>query len=205
MIKNYVTRGHIFYHCGILAIAKWLTLSEKEAMGIKKTYVQQLHYDGEKYTKGAVVDLYEKYGICCDVPFKLFPETKELVTREWAGKDGRDVYIPKNIPLAAYDIDVECMYKGTDDKMRDNIEAFLKFMYGRNGGATGGRLAVYDEYTKIGRKDIHLKEVGEDIYYDVDYDDEQFAKFKITLTVEDPSTEVTVITEDGKVTDLKFD
>ena len=89
--------------------------------------------------------------------------------------------------------------------MRGNIEAFLKFMYGRNGGATGGRLAVYDEYTKTGRKDIHLKEVGDDIYYDVDYDDEQFAKFKITLTVEDPSTDVVPVVSSGKVTDLNFD
>lgn len=188
----------------ILAIAKCLTLSEKEAMGIKKTYVQQLHYDGEKYTKGEVVDLYETYGICCDIPFKLFPETKELVTREWAGEDGRDVYIPKKIPLASYEIDVECMYKGSEDKMREDIGAFLKYMYGRNEEAAGSRLAVYDEYTKTGRKDIHLKEVSEDIYYDVDYDDEQFAKFKLKLVVEDPATDVTPVVTSNKVTDLKF-
>lgn len=173
-------------------------------MGIKKTYVQQLSYDGEKYTKSAVIDLYEKYSIVCDVPFKLFPETKELVTREWAGEDGRDVYIPRSIPLAAYDIDVECTYKGTDSKMRENIESFLKLMYGRNDGAVGGRLAIYDEYTRLGRKDIHLREVSEDMYYNVDYDDEQCAKFKIKLTVEDPSTDVSIVMSGEEVTDLKF-
>ena len=77
-------------------------------------------------------------------------------------------------------------------------------MYGRNDGAIGGRLAVYDEYTKLGRKDIHLTEVSEDIYYDVDYDDEQCAKFKIKLTVEDPSTDVLPVEVSGKVTDLNF-
>lgn len=204
MIKNYPISSYIFYMCHVFAAGKCLTLSEKEAMGINKTYVQQLCYDGEKYVKGTVVDLFEKFRIYCDVPFKLFPETKELVTREWPGEDGRDVYIPKKIPLASYDMDVECMYKGDDKKMRDNIESFLKYMYGRNDGAIGGRLAVYDEYTKLGRKDIHLTEVSEDIYYDVDYDDEQCAKFKIKLTVEDPSTDVLPVEVSGKVTDLNF-
>ena len=86
-------------------------------MGLRKTYIQQLHFDGENYTKSEVIDLMEKWGIYCDVPFKLFPEAKELPYRDWAGEDGRDVYVPKKIPLAAYELEVEVTYKGEDGKM----------------------------------------------------------------------------------------
>ena len=173
-------------------------------MGLRNTYIQQLHFDGETYTKGEVVNLTEKWGIYCDVPFKLFPEAKELAVRDWAGEDGRDVYIPKKIPLAAYELEVEVTYKGEDAKMRDNIEAFIKFIYGRNDGAVGGRLAIYDEYTGIGRKDIHVTSIDNDIYYDVDYDDEQCAKFNVKFQVEDPATDVKPSVSGNKVNDLIF-
>lgn len=173
-------------------------------MGLRNTYIQQLHFDGETYTKGEVVNLTEKWGIYCDVPFKLFPEAKELAVRDWAGEDGRDVYIPKKIPLAAYELEVEVTYKGEDAKMRDNIEAFIKFIYGRNDGAVGGRLAIYDEYTGIGRKDIHVTSIDNDIYYDVDYDDEQCAKFNVKFQVEDPATDVKPSVSENKVNDLIF-
>ena len=173
-------------------------------MGLRKTYIQQLHFDGENYTKSEVVDLTEQWGIYCDVPFKLFPEAKELPYRDWAGEDGRDVYVPKKIPLAAYELEVEATYKGEDGKMRKNIEAFIKFIYGRNLNAVGGSLAIYDDYTGIGRKDIHVLSIDNDIYYDVDYDDEQCAKFNIKFQVEDPSTDVELVISENKVSDLKF-
>lgn len=156
------------------------------------------------YTKSEVVNLTEKWGIYCDVPFKLFPEAKELAARDWPGMDGRDIYIPDKIPLASYELEVDVIYRGDDDRMRENISSFIKFIYGRNIGAIGGRLALYDEYLGIGRKDLHVLSIDNEIYYDVDYDDEQCAKFKIKFKVEDPTTDLSPSVVDGKINDLKF-
>ena len=88
--------------------------------------------------------------------------------------------------------------------MRENIEAFIKFIYSRNLKADGGSIDIYDDYTGIRRKDIHVLSIDNDFYSDVDYDDEQCAKFNIKFQVEDPSTDVEPSISENKVSDLKF-
>ena len=73
-----------------------------------------------------------------------------------------------------------------------------------NSYTVGGSLAIYDDYTGIGRKDIHVLSIDNDFYYDVDYDDEQCAKFNIKFQVEDPTTDVEPFISGNKVSDLKF-
>lgn len=160
-------------------------------MEIKKAYIQQLSFDGKSYTKGVVVDLLSAFNIACsEFPFKLLPEPKDLPIRDWAGEDGRDVYIPKNIPMKNYDIEVEFLYKGTEDKIHKDVADFINFIYGRNDGAIGGRLAIYDDYTKIGRKDVHVISIDNDVYSCDNYDPDAIATFKVKFSVEDPITNV---------------
>lgn len=174
-------------------------------MQIKRTYIQQVGFDGQTYTKGKLVDTMDDFKIhCSEFPFKLFPEAKELPTRDWAGEDGRDVYVPTTIPLASYEIEVEFIYRGDDGTMRKDIGDFLSFLYGRNDGAVGARLFIYDEQTEIGRKDVRVLSVDPEIYYDVDYDDEQVAKFKVKFSVEDPSTDVVPGIVSEKVVELNI-
>ena len=161
-------------------------------MSIKRVYVQQLNFDGKTYKKGAVVDLLSAFKIAVkEFPFKKNPEAKDLAARDWPGEDGRDVYIPDVIPMKNYDIEVEFLYKGTEQSISDDISNFIDFIYGHNTNAVGGRLAIYDEYTKMGRKDIHVLSVDNDVYVYGDSDPDAVASFKVKFGVEDPTTDVT--------------
>lgn len=156
------------------------------------TYVQQISFDGLEYTRGSVVDLLSEFNIVCqEFPFKKNPKSKDLPTRDWAGEDGLDVYIPKQLPVKHYDIEVTFLYKGTEAAIRTDLNRFLDFLYGRNDGAIGSRLAIYNEHTGIGRKDVVVAEVENEIFYLTDCDPDAVAKFKIKFTVYDPTTEVT--------------
>ena len=162
-----------------------------------KTYVQQISFDGLTYTQGSVVDLLSTFNVVCqEFPFKKNPKPKYLPTRDWAGEDGLDVYIPDTLPVKHYDVEVTFLYKGTDVAMRTDINNFIDFLYGRIKGnnsdtVKSGRLAIYNEHTGIGRKDIVVNEVENEIFYLTDSDPDAVAKFKIKFTVYDPTTEVT--------------
>lgn len=160
-------------------------------MKIYRTYIQQSYFDGINYQKGEVVDIYKEFNVVCQsFPFVMYPEPKELATRDWGGADGRDVYVPNRIPLKHYDLEATFLYKGTQESMRKDISAFISFLYGRNKGAVGGRLFVYNEYVAMGRKDIFVSNVGNDVYDYSDCDPDAVAVFKVKFSVEDPSTEI---------------
>lgn len=160
-------------------------------MGLCKTYMQQLSFNGTTYTKGSVVDLLETYNIGCEnFPFKVMPEAKELPKRDFPDENGVEVFAPTQMPLKDYEIDVIFIYKGNESSMRSDVQNFLNFLYGRNNGAVGSTFAIYDEHVKIGRKDVRVKRVGNEFFYNEDYDDEKQAGFKVTFNVDDPATDV---------------
>lgn len=160
------------------------------------TYIQQLHFDGTTYMKGSVVDLLDKFKlVAMDFPFKKNPKPKDLPTRDWAGSDGVDVYVPDQIPMKEYEIEVTFLYVGTELSIRTDISNFIDFIYGRSKGAIAdivksGRLAVYNEYTGLGRKDIVVSHVEPDLF-EVSDDPDAIAKFNVKFMVYDPTTEVT--------------
>ena len=159
---------------------------------IYRTYIQQLYFDGKSYTKGPIVDLLEKFNIVCtSFPFKRLPEAKELPSRDWSGEDGRDVYIPKTIPMKHYELEAVFLYKGTESTISKDLSDFIEFIYGRNRNAIGGRLLVYDEYVGMGRIDVHVQSVNNEIYDCDDTDIDAIASFKVKFIVENPTTEVT--------------
>ncbi len=163
------------------------------------TYIQQLNFDGTTYTKGSVVDLLDKFNIVAmDFPFKKNPKPKDLPTRDWAGSDGVDVYVPDQIPIKNYEIDVVFLYVGTEGTIRTDIGNFIDFIYGRSKGAAGdtvqsGRLAIYNEYTEMGRKDIVVTDVDNELF-EISNDPDAVAKFKVKFSVNDPTTPVTTTT-----------
>lgn len=182
-------------------------------MAVYNTYVQQISFDGTTYTKGTVVDLLETFNIISqDFPFKKNPKPKDLPTRDWAGADGLDVYVPEEIPMKSYDIDVTFLYVGTEPNIRTDISNFLDYIYGRvgaNGAFKSGRLCIYNEHVGMGRKDIVVSDVDNEIFYCSEYDSDAVAKFKVKFTVYDPTTDVTPTygTYDGeqRCTELNFD
>ena len=174
-----------------------------------RTYIQQLSLIDNNYTKGDVVDLLETFKIGCEnFPYKNYPEAKDLPTHDWPGEDGIDVFVPDTIPMKDYELEVTFIYSGTEQDMRTDIDNFVKFLYGRNSGAVGARLAIFDEHVGLGRKDVRVKKVGNDFFYDEDWDDDKLAGFKVTFHVDDPTTEVvpTYAVRDGErvAVDLTF-
>ena len=166
-------------------------------MAVYNTYIEQLSFDGNTYSGGAVIDLLRTFNIICqEFPFKKNPKPKDLPTRDWAGSDGLDVYIPKTLPMKHYDVDVDFLYVGTEENIRTDISNFIDFIYGRKKGnendtVKSGRLAIYNEHVGMGRKDVVVSDVDNEIFYCSDEDPDAVAKFKVRFTVYDPTTEVT--------------
>ena len=188
-------------------------------MATNNTYIQQIRYDGNEYTKGTVVDLLQAFNIICkDFPFVKNPKSKELPSHNWHDEDGVDVYIPAKIPLEEYDMEVSFIYtcvedssiQERDEKMRIDISNFIDFLYGRvkgnpNDSFSSGRLAIYNEYVGMGRKDVYVKEVKNEIYEKTESDPDAVAVFNVKFAVCDPSTEVRPIKDNHSiVNDLFF-
>lgn len=187
------------------------------------TYIQQIKPNGSSYSKGSVVNLLTKYNIACqEFPFKKHPKIKELATNDWFDEDGLEVYMPDTPKVSHYDIDVTFLCKGVatgtgvsartaEQNLRDNVGAFIDFLRGRAKGAStdtvqSARLAIYDEYVGMGRKDVVATEIDNQLFYIRDTAVDALAQFKVKFTVYDPVTEVTPVTAQGSdiVTDLYF-
>lgn len=166
-------------------------------MAVYNTYIEQLSFDGNTYSVGEVIDLLKTFNIICqEFPFKKNPKPKDLPTRDWAGEDGLDVYVPEKLPMKHYDVDVDFLYVGTEENIRTDISNFIDFIYGRKKGnendtVQSGRLAIYNEHVGMGRKDVVVSDVDNEIFYCSDEDPDAVAKFKVRFTVYDPTTEVT--------------
>lgn len=172
----------------------------------QKTYIQQTYYDGSSYTKGPVVDIEAEFGcVATDFPLLVGEDMVEVVSREWAGEDGRDVYMPVHPAMKSYDATATFMFKGTEDTLRTNISQFIKYVTGHNKDAVGAMLFIYNVYTQNGRKDVHVTKINPDMYYNEGYDDEKSASIEITFTIEDPSTDVVPVLVNNVVTDLRHE
>jgi len=135
-----------------------------------------------------VVDTLSNWGIVCkDFPFKLYGEAKELPSRDWKDEDGDDEYIPKELKIAAYEIDVEFVYKGDMNTANTKIRGFLDYLTGR--GGTGAELKVYDTYTKIGRQSVRYASVDDDIFFRQEGGNDVVV-FVVTFKVNDPLTDI---------------
>jgi hypothetical protein len=169
-------------------------------MAVHKLYIQQTNFDGIDYTKGTPIDTLAKYSVVCrEFPFKLFPEAKDVVSKSYKDSHGADAYIPAVNKIKDYDIEVQFLYVGVHNNMRTDIGNFIKFLNGMNGGndqnAVGARLAIYDQYTQTGRKDIRYVTSDFGTYWDSpDCDTEAIADFKVKFHVYDPVTDVTTTT-----------
>ena len=190
---------------------KRINLPKTKRMSVAKTYIQQIKFNGTTYSKGSVVDLKEAFNIVCqDFPFKKNPKSKDLPSRDWYDEDGLDVYVPNTLPIKHYDLDVVFLYAGLKANIRSDISKFIDFVYGREKGSISdsvrsARLAVYNDYVDMGRKDIIVSEVENEILYLSDRDPDAIAKFKVKFTVYDPTTVVTPVTNSlGDVIELGF-
>lgn len=140
----------------------------------------------------SVVDTFDRWGIVCkSFPFKLYGEAKELPKYDWKDEDGDDEYVPDELPIAAYEVEVEFVYKGEVNTANTNVKDFLDYLTGRDG--TGAELAVYDTYTMIGRQKVRFVSVDEDVFYRQEGGCDVVV-FSVTFKVNDPVTDIILAT-----------
>jgi hypothetical protein len=87
------------------------------------------------------------------------------------------------------------------------LKSFIDFIYGRVNIVNGQKvainptknvvLAVYDEYTEVGRRGVYVKSVDDDIFLYDDSDTEAVGIFKVKFRVTDPVTDVTLTVAGG--------
>lgn len=176
-------------------------------MEVPRLYIQQLIYDGTTYVQGSVIDVLSQWNVgVTEFPFVIFPESKDVASRDWKGTDGVESYIPTGpLPVKDYDLEVKFLYSGTKESIKNDLSGFINFLYGR--GSVGqvanvgcGRLAIYDEHVAIGRKDVRVVSISPDLYWNEDCDDETIATFTIKFHVDDPITDVSLVKTGNVVT-----
>lgn len=146
-----------------------------------------------------VVDTLDNWGIACkEFPFTLYGEAKELPSYDWKDEDGEDEYIPNELKIASYELEVEFAYKGEVNSANVNIKGFLDYLTGR--GGTGAELMVYDTYTKIGRQRVRYVSVSEDIFWRQEEGGDVFT-FSVTFKINDPVTDI-ILEKDEQVDSL---
>jgi hypothetical protein len=74
--------------------------------------------------------------------------------------------------------------------MQSDLKGFIEFLYGKNSGGAPV-LAVYDEYTKTGRRGITVLEVDNELLAYDDQNSEVIGQFKVKFRVADPVTRMT--------------
>lgn len=175
-------------------------------MAVHRLYISQTSFNGSTYTVGTPIDTKTAFNVvCAEVPFKLYEEAKDVVTKDWKGSHGMEVYIPSSARIKDYDLEIRFLYTGTHANMRNNVSDFVSFLYGLNYNSIGARLAMYDEETRTGRKDVRLVNVKYGTWWDEpDCDDEAIADFTCKFNVYDPMTDVTPTFTNNVLTGLTW-
>ena len=142
----------------------------------------------QKVTDGApLMDLEDDFDmVCLSFPFAHSNSRKEPAFNDWPDEDGEDVYTGGKIYRNAYDIEAEFGYKGHFSGVYTAVKKFVDYLDGTSDGC--GFLKVYQNYTKIGRNNVYLKEFGDSEFFV--QQEEGVITFKLTFRVCDPTSEI---------------
>ena len=132
----------------------------------------------------AIVRDSEEFGVRVKhVPFKIFPEMKEVHSVSFHDENGDDEFIPETPTFKAYEMDCEFLYQGLHGTANVKIKEFLTYL------STGGAFSIYDTYTGIGRTEVRYAGYEEDVLYRKD-DEDDAVIFSVKLKVNDPVTDI---------------
>ena len=176
-----------------------------------KFYIEQISYDGISYAHSRAYESFKTWGIVCSkTPFRYYGDPKDYATRNWLDEHGEDVYIPTDSKLKKFDMEVTFLCSGTEERVKYNVKQFHLFLLGKTskykyihqsgtemeGTITGTspRLAIFDDYSDIGWKDVRLKAFSNDGIVMDNSDEEVVLEFKVTFEVFDPFTKPYIFT-----------
>lgn len=148
----------------------------------------------QKAGSASVIDTTTAYGVyIVEMPFLLLGEAKELPSNNWHDEHGDDEYIPSELMMEAQEAEFTFAYKGALATASSSILSFINFITGIDG--SGAEFSWYDSYWKIGRQGTRYLEMDDDAEYSEYTEDGVqmcMVKFKVTLKVNDPVTQITL-------------
>lgn len=169
-------------------------------MAYDRFYIDKMEGDE---MRGAPLEVVEDFGIYVkSIPFAFSGNAKELPSNNWHDENGVDEYVPGELMMEPYDMEVEFCCKKTkerDKSVNDRVQAFLNYLRGlevrpRIGlevMGTGADFAIYDAHTGIGRKHVRLVSISDkaELFRDDGY---EILVFSVTFRVNDPITNITL-------------
>ena len=175
----------------------------------KKFLIQQQTFVGDVFSDvGILVDTQALFRVVCqECPFLHMPNVKDLAKRDWHDENGDDVYFPTDgLKYEAYDMKVKFLYVGSQGYMRSDLRNFIDFIHGRfafnsEGARISGSpvLAIYDDYTKTGRRNVYVNDVDNDFYSYDNINSHVIGSFSVKFRVNDPVTNMTYNSNTGKL------
>lgn len=142
----------------------------------------------QKLTDNAPVLDSQEWGIWVkSIPFKLFPDIKEIPSKNYYDEHGDSEFVPIKPYYKAYEIECKFIFIGKTGTANNQIKSFLRYL------AEGGMFRFYDEYTKIGRTNVRYVKVDDDpdVFFRREGEND-IVQFKVTLKVNDPITDITL-------------
>lgn len=121
------------------------------------------------------------------IPFKVFPDRKDIASRDWPDENGDDEFIPETPVFKAYEIDCEFVFIGTHGTANTSITNFISYL------ANAGNFTIFDSYTQIGRQRVRYVSYSEKIFYRRDGEND-IVVFSLKLKVNDPISNIYVNT-----------
>lgn len=110
-----------------------------------------------------------------NIPFKAFPDLKDVFKRDWPEDSGDDEYIPANPVFKAYEMELSLVYVGGMDTAGDKIRRFCEYM-------VGAEISLFDEFTGIGVR-CRFVSYDEKAFY---RRDEDVVQFSVKVKVNNP-------------------
>lgn len=155
----------------------------------------------QKEVEGAdIIDTISDFGMfCMEDNFTICNKIKEPTKRSWADSDGDDEYIPESgLKYESYEKEIKFGFKGDAFGANKKLEGFLEYL------RLSGRIKIYSEFTKIGRRDVRLSSVSTTL--DRDPKDKDILIVTLTFKFNDPSTNIVpVFNDSGVITNLSKD
>lgn len=140
--------------------------------------------------------------VCKDFPFKQYGDTKDLSAHTWLDNNGDDEFIPPQLFLKAYEVDVTFVCYCPSGQANGNIQNFLNYLTGNDGLIQGAALMVYDAYTKVGKQNVRFVSVSDEGIYRREGTDD-VVEFKVRFKINDPVTNIIPVTSEAGIVSLK--
>lgn len=117
------------------------------------------------------------------VPFKVYPDMKQLASYDWKDQSGIEEFLSDNPTFKDYDMECEFVFIGEHGTANTQIKGFIDYL------AKDGYFSLYDTFTKIGRTKVRYVNNSPDMLHRRDNTTDKVI-FKLTLKVTDPVTEI---------------